>query len=69
MNLENESKFAETMLTLSSIKSGLLLMQQAVENEVYPASNEDIDNYLDILIEKFNITINNLKDLADEIQN
>lgn len=54
-----EDIFNDTMLELREIKSSLLILQKAIsnENEYDTISYEDIDNNLEILIDKMDKVI------------
>lgn len=52
---------ADIQGNLREIKSSLIILQQAIENNNEIINFEDIDNHLEILIEKFNTTIEDIE--------
>ncbi|MGM9993646.1 MAG: hypothetical protein ACI37R_02840 [Candidatus Avigastranaerophilus sp.] len=61
MEYKIEDKLTELQGNLREIKSSLIILQQAIENNDEIINIEDIDNHLKILIEKFNTTIENME--------
>lgn len=59
-----ENLISEHILNLKEILSSIVLLQQAVQNEYAEIKLKDIDNNLEILIEKLNNTVKN----TDEIE-
>lgn len=59
-----ENLISEHTLNLKEILSSIVLLQQAIQNEYAEIKLKDIDNHLEIIIEKLNDTIIN----TDEIE-
>lgn len=61
MEINISDNLTELQGNLREIKSSLIILQQAIENNDEIINLEDIDNHLEILIEKFNTTIENME--------
>lgn len=61
MEINISDNLTELQGNLREIKSSLIILQQAIENNNEIINFEDLDNHLEILIEKFNTTIENME--------
>ncbi len=63
--MTNEDKFTDMRESMDEIYSSMVILQQAVKNEFDSANLNDINNHLELLINKFA----QLKQTAFELQN
>ncbi len=63
--MTNEDKFTDMRESMDEIYSSMVILQQAVKNEFDSANLNDINNHLELLINKFA----QLKQNAFELQN
>lgn len=61
-----ESEFADIKMKIREIKSSLIILQQAVQNENKLISLSNIDDNLEIIIENVENTLNRYEDLIDK---
>lgn len=62
-----EDKITELRMKIQELHSGLIILQQAVQNDSYPAENENIDDYLEILIRQSDKIKNEYELLTENI--
>lgn len=62
-----EDKFTELRAGMDEIYSSMVILQQAVKNEYEEANTDDINNHLELVIDKLNELRDNAGKLQDEI--
>lgn len=62
-----ESKFADLTLGLAEVKSCLIVLQQAVQNERDELTSENIDHNLETIIDKLSKVIDEFETFGEEI--
>ncbi len=63
-----ENKIADFYLQLKELKSGIIILQKAVENESEEIETTDIRNCLEIIKDKINNSINAFDEFVDDIK-
>ena len=63
-----ENKIADFYLQLKELKSCIIILQKAVENESEEIETTDIRNYLEIIKDKINNSINAFDEFVDDIK-
>lgn len=61
-----ENEFADIKMKIREIKSSLIILQQAIQNENKLISLSNIDDNLEIIIENVEITLNKYENLIDK---
>lgn len=64
-----EEKLSNLKLHLEEIHSGIYILQKAVQNESDNLENSDIDNYLEIILEKLYTLLKEFDNTMLEIKN
>lgn len=61
-----ENEFADVKMKIREIKSSLIILQQAVQNENQLISFSNIDDNLEIIIENIEDTLNKCENLSEQ---
>lgn len=61
-----ENEFADIKMKIREIKSSLIILQQAIQNENKLISLSNIDDNLEIIIENVENTLNKYENLIDK---
>lgn len=61
-----ENEFADVKMRIREIKSSLIILQQAIQNENQLISFSNIDDHLEIIIENIEDTLNKCENLSEQ---
>ena len=67
MEKDLESKVADFGLELKELLSSLTILKSALENENETLATNDVDNFLEIIIEKFQKSIAKYEEIQEDL--